>query len=101
MATKVIVIGANELAGDFEEMARIIKEEPELITSQLDESMVKFAHVLTGYLRGSIYHKGPVAGADAPYAGYEDDRGGGHDFAEQAINDFDLRKYADKVVEPF
>lgn len=101
MTTKVYIIGADELSADFERMARIIKDEPELITGQLDESMSRFAHVITGYLLGSIYHRGLVAGADAPYAGYEADKGGDHDFAEQAIEDFDLERYADEVVAPF
>lgn len=101
MATKVHVIGANELAADFEKMRRLIEEDPELITAQLDESMRRFVHVKTGYLKSTIYHKGLVAGADAPYAGYEADKGDDHDFAQQAIDDFDMERYADKLVEPF
>lgn len=100
MATKVIVIGANELAADFEKVRRLIEDEPELITRQLADSMRKFVHVQTGYLKSTIYHKGLVAGADAGYAGYEADRGGAHDYAERAIEDFDLDRYADKVTEP-
>ena len=101
MATKVYVIGADELGTDLGTMRRLIEEDPELITSQLDESMHKFVHVITGYLKSTIYHKGLVAGADAGYAGYEADRGGEHDFAELAIEDFDIERYADKIVEPF
>jgi hypothetical protein len=101
LAASVRVIGAKELAIDFETMRRLIEEDPELITGQLADSMRKFVHVKSGHLKSTIYHKGLVAGADAGYAGYEADRGGEHDFAEQAIEDFDIEKYADKVVEPF
>jgi len=101
MPTKVHVVGAAELGADLEKMRRLIAETPELITGQLDTSMNKFVHVITGYLKSTIYHKGLIAGADAPYAGYEADRGGDHDFAQQAIDDFDMDRYADRVTEPF
>src|SRR3990172_153091 len=101
MPTKVHVVGAAELGADLEKMRRLIEEDPELITGQLDESMSKFVHIVTGYLKSTIYHKGLIAGADAPYAGYEADRGGDHDFAQQAIDDFDMDRYADRVTEPF
>jgi hypothetical protein len=101
MATKVYVIGANELAEDFERMRRLVDNSPQLVTEQLADSMTKFAHVITGYLKASVYHKHREAGANAPYAGYESDRGGDHDFAERAIEDFDINRIADKIVEPF
>lgn len=100
MPARVIVIGANELADDFEKVRRLIEDEPELITRQLDDSMRTFVHVQSGYLKSTIYHKRLEAGASAGYAGYEADRGGAHDFAERAIDDFDIEQYADQVTEP-
>ena len=101
MASKVYIIGLPDLTGALEEMQRIIKEEPELITAQLADSMRKFAHERTGHLLETIYHKGLTAGASASYAGHEADRGGDHDFAQRAIDDFDMERYSDNIVAPF
>lgn len=70
----------------------------ELITRDLANNMRKFVHVETGYLRSTIWHKGAEAGADAPYAGYEEER---HEYALDAIENFDVEKYLKEVTEEF
>lgn len=97
---EVKVIGAKALHRALVEVvSRIHKKE--LITEKLDVGMTKYAHVITGYMKSTIYHNRMEAGADAPYAGFEADRGGGHDYAQQAINAFPTEKYHDEIVEPF
>ena len=100
MGTKVIIVGLFELTRDLKKLQVLLKN-PELITWQLDLNMNKVVHVRTGYLKSTIYHKRNIAGADAPYAGYEEERGGGHAYATQAIEDFSIEKYADEVWEAF
>lgn len=100
MAANVRVIGAKELGISLGEMKQLA-ENPELITWQLALNMSKVVHRITGYLQGSIYHKGAVAGAKAPYAGYEEERGSPHDYATQAIENFSMERYADGVIKPF
>lgn len=95
------IIGLDELMAEFAELAELLKKGPEFATAQLDEGMTRVVHVRTGYLKSTIYHKDNVAGADAPYAGYEADRGGAHDFAEAAIEDFDIERWADEVWKVF
>jgi hypothetical protein len=73
----------------------------ELITKPLASGMRKHAHVDTGYMRSSVYHKRDHAGADADYAGFEADRGGSHDFAVRAIEGFDIDEYLAHIVKPF
>lgn len=92
--------GLPELNKALAEIARNIKK-PDLVTIPLERSMTKFVHVDSGYLKSTIYHKAWIAGADAPYAGVEADRGGEHDYAERAIEDFDIDAYLDSLVEPF
>ena len=99
MAANVRVIGANELGISLAQRRRLMAD-PELITWQLALNMSQVVHRVTGYLQSSIYHKGPVAGAKAPYAGIEEERGPDHDYATQAIENFSIEKYADKLVEP-
>jgi hypothetical protein len=100
MAANLRIIGARELAGDIEQMRDLIpQQEPN--TKQLAALMTKYVHVKTGFLRSTIYHKHNIAGATAPYAGYEADRGGEHDFAARAIKAFNLDSYADRITEPF
>lgn len=92
--------GLPELNKALAEIARNIKK-PDLVTIPLVRSMTKFVHVDTGYLKSTIYRKTWIAGADAPYAGYEADRSGEHDYAERAIEDFDIDAYLDSLVDPF
>jgi len=97
---KFVIIGAKEAADALEDVAKNLDD----ISTVLDElmsGMRKYVHIQTGYLRDSIYKKKDHAGASAPYAGYEADRGGEHDFAQRAIDAFNLEKYADHAVEPF
>lgn len=95
----VKLIGFDILERDLREVEKLL-EKPELITEELDALMNKFAHVQTGYLKSTIYHKGNVAGADAPYAGYEEERGGDHAYATRAIEAWSIEKFADKVWKP-
>jgi hypothetical protein len=99
--TVVRVIGAEALGDDLEKILKLL-DEPELITKQLDRLMMEFAPVRTGHLKSSIYHKNDVAGAKADYAGWvELMRSKKYAYATQAIQDFDMNKYADQIVEPF
>ena len=101
MAPKAVrVIGAHELHRDLVEMIRRTGDMSP-ITSQLAVDMRKFAHVITGYMKSTIYHTNFIAGADAYYAGYEADKGGDHDYAQRAINAFPADKHLDWIVEPF
>ena len=72
-----------------------------LVTSRLAVDMTKYAHVVTGYMKSTIYHKRNIAGAEADYAGFEADRGGSHDYAQRAINAFPVEDYLDELIEPF
>lgn len=98
MADKVI--GLTPLIADLQTTHRLLKD-PELVTRPLARAMVTYVHVHTGYLRSTIFHKGNVAGALAPYAGIEEDRGGDHAFASRAIKNFNEGAYLDLVLEPF
>lgn len=100
MAVRVIVVGLDELTTDLKKLQVLLKN-PELITWQLALNMNKVVHIKTGYLKSTIYHKNDVAGADAPYAGYEEERGGTHAYATRAIEDFSMEKYADDVWKVF
>lgn len=97
---KVKVIGAKKLQKALTEVLRNI-EDVSSVTSRLDIDMTKYAHVDTGHMKGTIYHKDNIAGASAAYAGFEADRGGGHDYAQRAINAFSVKDYFDKLVRPF
>jgi hypothetical protein len=96
----VRIIGADELHRALVEMIQRTGDKS-LITSRLETDMRHFAHIITGYMKSTIYHNRMIAGADAYYAGYEADRGGSHDYAQRAINAFPVDKYHDKIVEPF
>ena len=101
MAPKAVrIIGEKELHRALVEM---IKRTGEMtpITKQLETDMRKFAHIITGYMRSTVYHTNFIAGADASYAGYEADRGKSHDYAQRAIKAFPAKKYFDWIVEPF
>lgn len=76
-------------------------EDTSLITEDLAEGMRRYAHVATGYLRSTVYHEEAIAGASAPYAGFEADRGGEHDFAQKAVDAFKIDEYADMLVKEF
>jgi hypothetical protein len=99
MAAKVVVIGAAQLGADLETVAALLTK-PELITWQLALNMSRVVHRRTGYLQSTIYHKAHEAGATAPYAGFEEERGGSHAYATRAIEDFNMERYADNVWEP-
>lgn len=97
MAVKTV--GFDELDRDLRRVIQNIGD-IEIITKQLDALMKKFVHVESGYLKSTIYYRKNVAGADAPYAGTEEERGGEHAYATRAIEAFNLKQYADKVWEP-
>jgi hypothetical protein len=99
MADRVIVIGAKELGSDLEKVEKLL-ENPELITKQLDRSMNRFSPYRTGHLKSSIYHKGNIAGAKADYAGWVELMGHKYAYATEAIEDFNVNKYADQIMEP-
>jgi len=96
----VRVIGGDELHKALVEMLKRTGEVP-LITKRLEKDMRKYAHIITGYMKSTVYHTNFIAGADAYYAGFEADRGGAHDYAQRAINAFPVEEYFDEIVEPF
>ena len=101
MAAKAVrVIGAKKLHKALVEMVRRTGDK-DRITSQLAVDMRKYAHIITGYMRSTVYHTNFIAGADAYYAGFEADKGGDHDYAQRAINAFPADKHLDWIVEPF
>lgn len=97
---EIKVIGAQALHRALVEMLSRINDRS-LITKRLEVDMRKYAHVITGYMKSTIYHNRMEAGADADYAGFEVDRGGTHDFAQRAINAFPVKEYLDEITEPF
>jgi hypothetical protein len=97
---EIKVYRVKEIQKALQDVIKNIKDY-ELVTKPLADLMRDYVHVDTGYLKSTIYHDGPIAGADAPYAGYEDDRGGSHAYGAQAIEAFGLEAYADIVVRPF
>lgn len=99
MAVKII--GLDGLQDALNEMLKRFDDLEEFVHRPLAEGMRKHAHVDTGRMRSSVYSKHDHSGADAPYAGYEADRGGSHDFGQAAIDDFDARKFLEHIVEPF
>ena len=96
----VRIIGGDELHKALVEMLKRTGEVP-LITKRLETDMRKYAHIITGYMKSTVYHTNFIAGADAFYAGFEADRGGSHDYAQRAINAFPVDEYFDEIVEPF
>jgi hypothetical protein len=107
MPAKLKIIGLPELNAALEEIAERL-EDKSLITKPLAEGMERVVHEITGHLKSTIKYNDTIAYADADYAGYEADRGDqlaggktGHDFGQRAIDDFDVDKWADEIVEPF
>lgn len=98
MADKVI--GLTPLIADLQTMHKL-QQDPKLITRPLARAMTSCVHVDSGYLRSTIYYQNNVAGARAPYAGTEEERGGSHAYATRAIDSFNEGKYLDIIVEPF
>ena len=94
------VIGGKELHKALVEMIQRTGDKG-LITERLDVGMRKYAHIITGFMKSTVYHTNFIAGADAFYAGFEADRGGAHDYAQRAINAFAVEEYFDELVEPF
>jgi hypothetical protein len=97
---EIKVYRVKEIQKALQDVIKNIKDY-ELITKPLANLMRDYVHIDTSYLKGTIYHDGPIAGASAPYAGYEDDRGGSHAYGAQAIEAFGLEAYADVVVRPY
>lgn len=97
----VRILGAAEVHRALVAVQSQIGEIRRIIPKMLDPDLHKYAHVITGYMKSTIYQKYGQAGADAYYAGFEADRGGEHDFAQQAIDDFDWEELFDKIVEPY
>lgn len=100
LAARTVIIGKDALHKALAKTSQNIHD-GKLITKMLDEDMNKFAHIITGFMKSTIYHKHNVAGADAFYAGYEADRGGRHDYAQRAINAFNVDKYLGRIVKDF
>ena len=96
----VRIVGYDELHRALVEITQNIGNKS-LISSRLHSQMRIYAHVDTGYMRSTIYHTNMDAGADAYYAGFEADRGGDHDFAQLAIDNFPIEEYLDELVAPF
>lgn len=94
------VIGAKKLHRALVDLQSNIGNR-RLVTKRLDAGMNKYAHVITGYMKSTIYYTNLIAGADASYAGFEADRGGDHDFAQLAIDNFPVEDYFDEIVRPF
>lgn len=96
----VEIRGLDELSQVLGEIIKRLNN-PELVTEPLALGMETYVHRVTGHLASTIEYEGNFAGATAPYAGVESDRGGSHDYASQAIEAFDLEGWADKIVEGF
>lgn len=96
----VKVTGVDEIHEALVEVVRRLHDKT-LITSRLETGMRRHVHVITGYLKSTIYHDRMVAGADADYAGDEADKGGSHDYGQRAINAFPVEEYFDEIVEAF
>lgn len=97
MAVNIIVKGDKELISIIKHIRYNIKDKSD-ITFELAKGMKEVVHVDTGYLKSTIYSNKNKAGAKAPYAGYEEERGNSHAFATRAIENFDIRKYANKLL---
>lgn len=97
---RIKIIGVMRLHAALVEMTSRIGD-LSIVTEQLDEGMNKYAHVITGFMKSTIYHTFNIAGADAYYAGREADRGGSHDYAQRAIDVFDPSDYLDKITRAF
>jgi len=108
MPDNVRIIGLPELNKALADVAELIERIDDIAPQMLEEDMHKFVHIITGHLKSTIYHKHALAGASANYAGYEADRGDrlaggktGHDYAQRAIDVFDMEKLANRIVEPY
>jgi hypothetical protein len=96
----VKISGADEVMAGLQRMLSVIND-PEAGSSILAAKMALYAHVITGYMKSTIYYKGNEAGATASYSGYEAARGGSHDFPQLAIDSFDEELYLDRIVGVF
>lgn len=97
MSYEITIIGGQDVVVELGNMRRRIAD-PEEISAPLAENMRKVVHVITGYLKSTIYHEGLVAAATAHYAAYEARRGGSHDFATRAAKMFDMNRYGDRMI---
>jgi hypothetical protein len=92
----VQVTGVPEVNQVFDEIAHNIGNVPSRLADQMTTYMREEVHVQSGYLHSTIHSDGPYAMANAPYAGFEADRGGAHDFpalAEEKITDDTVADY--------
>lgn len=96
----VKIIGLSEIQEALAQIKANI-EAVEIVTRSLADLMRDYAHIDTGYLQSTIDYSGNVAFAETDYAGTEADRGGDHDYAQGAIDNFDMEGFADEVTEPF
>ena len=95
----VKVTGLDEVIGDMERLRQNVQNLPDHVAEMLSEEMTQVVHVVTGYLRSTIYERKNIAGATAFYAGMEADRGGEHDFPGRAIEALDEDKILEWLME--
>lgn len=94
MATKVL--NTKEWVDFFNTILEKLNDE--IYSRKLSELFAKFAHVNTGALRSSMFYSRNIAGAKANYASVEVDRGGSHDFVNQALNAFDVEAITSEAL---
>jgi len=97
MSYQITIIGGQDVIVELGNMRKRISD-PEEISAPLAENMRRVVHVITGYLKSTIYHEGLVAAATAHYAAYEARRGGDHDFATRAVKLFDMQRFGDRII---
>lgn len=96
----VRIIGLDELGNALKEMGQRI-DDYDFILKSLHRSAQQYAHVDTGYMKGSGKQGSDYIEFMAPYSGYEADRGGSHDFGQRAVDTWNPQAYLDYIVEPF
>ena len=97
---KMTITGDKQLKRELDQLSKNI-ENIKFATEILERDMVRFVHIDTGFLKSTIFSDDEVAGATAGYAGVEADRGGEHDYAQLAIDAFNMEEYADKIWRAF
>lgn len=96
----VKILGLEELKRALQEILERLQDRRQ-VTKPLADRMEDYVHRDTGYLASTIFWNDEIAGATAPYAGIEEERGGGHAYGSKAIQNFNIDAYSDTVVEPF
>lgn len=99
MNLSISIHGLEDVTGDMERLRQNVKDMPDHVADVLGENMTDVVHVVTGYLRSTIYNRKNVAGATAFYAGVEADRGGEHDFPARAVAALNPEDLAAWVME--